>query len=158
VEIVLDHGQTFTVADHVVVPRNEVETNVVLLTSVDVETRKKDPGVSRFFTNVDSATITTDVRMPSFHNVRLVDKDIGIDVGCVDPMARDIQRQVASRGHRFRFYWGQSVAFRAVFRRFKSIALGSDRFAQIVIIISVLQEASELFVLRDSLVFATAKK
>ena len=52
-----------------------------------------------------------------------------------------------ARGMKLDSTWSQSVAFRTVLRRFQSIALGSDRLAQIVIIVSVLQEAAELFVL-----------
>ena len=72
--------------------------------AIDVQTSEQDSGVTRFFANVDGATGTAHVRVPRFDNMRLVDVDVGVDVGRVDPMTRKVQRQVAARCYRFRFH------------------------------------------------------
>ena len=56
------------------------------------------------------------------------------------------RKQRDKNAQRVKHTWCHAVTFRTVFRRFQCIAFRSDGFPHVIIIISVLQEATELLV------------
>ena len=62
------------------------------LPPVNVQSRQKNSRIARFLADVDRPAVASDVGMPRFDDVRLINVDVGVDVGSVDPMAREVLR------------------------------------------------------------------
>ncbi len=98
-KVVLDHGDALPEADDVVVPGHEVEALVVHLTAVDGEARHHVAGVSLLHADVDGLPPSRHVRVPDLGDVGRVDGDVGVDVGRVHPLAREVLGQKAAGLH-----------------------------------------------------------
>lgn len=97
--------------------------------------------------NVNRAPITSHVRIPRLDNVRLVDEDVRINIGGVDPIPRHVLGQTATRLHHLGLHRGDPQTLGALLDRLKGITLRSDRYADVQIVVAILQEAPVLFVL-----------
>lgn len=146
-EVVFDDGEAAAEADDVVMLGDEVEADVILLTTVDGQASHHDPRVALFTTNVDGATVTRLVRVVSLDDVRLVDEHVGIDVRCIDPLAAEVLRQSTAGLDDFRFDGRHSHSLRRLLDGLQGVALGGDAHTEVKIVVTILQEAAELLVL-----------
>lgn len=79
--------------------------------------------------------------------MRLVDKNICIDVSRVNPIATKILRESTPGHHKFRLHRSHSHTFRRLFGRVQGITFGRNRSTKVQIIVPILQEAPILFIL-----------
>ena len=146
-EVVLDHGLALPEADDVVVAGHEVEALVVHLAAVDGEPGHHVARVPLLHADVDRLPPPADVRVPRLHHVRRVDDDVGVDVGRVDPLAREVLGQEAAGHHRARAHRVQPHPLGRLLDGLEDVALRRDGGAQVVVVVAVLQEAAVLLVL-----------
>lgn len=52
--------------------------------------------------HINSSPISSLIRIVSFNNMGLVDKHVGVNIGCVDPVSGEVLRQSAAWFHHFR--------------------------------------------------------
>lgn len=78
--------------------------------------------------------------------MRLIDKYVGIDIGRVHPIAAEILWQSATRFNHFRLNGRDTHSLRRLFGRLQCIAFGRNRHTNVQIVITILQEATVLFI------------
>jgi len=79
--------------------------------------------------------------------VRLVDEDVGVQVGRVHPIAAEVLGQPATRLHHFCFDRRNAQTLRTLLGRLQRVALSRDGDADVEVVVSVLQKAPVLFIL-----------
>lgn len=145
-EVIFDHSETSAEPDDVVMLRDEVEADVILLATVDGQASHHNPRVSLFTADINSSTVTSFVGVVSLDDMSFVNENVGVDVGCVDPFATEVLRQSTARLNNFRFDWSDSHSLRRFLNGLQRVALRSDRHTKVQVIVTILQEASELFI------------
>ena len=80
------------------------------LPSVDGEPGHHVSGVPLLHADVDGLPPPGDVRVPRLHDVGRVDHDVGVDVGRVDPLAREVLGQQAAWLDGLRAHGFQAIA------------------------------------------------
>lgn len=79
--------------------------------------------------------------------MRLVDENVGVNVGRVDPVPGKIPRQPAAGLNHLRLNRRDMQSLGTLFHRLQSITFGRYRDADVQVVVAVLQEAPVLFVL-----------
>lgn len=115
--------------------------------SIDGQPGHHNSAVPLLSTNVNGFSITPNVRVPSLDDVRLVDENVGVDVGCVNPVAGHVLGQATTGFDDFGFDRRDPQTLGTFFHRFEGVAFGGDGHPEVEVVVPVLQEASVLFVL-----------
>ena len=74
------------------------------LPAVNVLSRHQEPGASLLPTDINSLSVSANIRVPGFNYVRLIYDNIGINISRIDPVASEILRQVTTRNNNFIFH------------------------------------------------------
>ena len=146
-KVVFYHGLPLPEADDVVVAGHEVEALVVHLAAVNGEPGHHETRVPLLHANVNRFPPPAHVRVPRLHHVRRVNHDVGVDVGRVDPLAREVLGQEAARYHRAGPHGVQAHSLGRLLDGLQDVALRCYGGAEVVVVVSVLQEAAVFLVL-----------
>lgn len=84
---------------------HEVKAHIILLATIDGETRHHNSIATTFATHVNCLTVSGLIGIICLIDVRLTDRNIGINIGSVYPFAREILGQCTARLDKFGLNW-----------------------------------------------------